>query len=180
MARAGTAWALGALLALLTPTEALFSNWRLMLRQTGWPVATAEDWLRYNADARDQPEASFSVLDELASCRAYGEDAPGSFHPSPCQCQAGLGGRGAQASSLFVPPLTRARAGGFTLKQVWPKLPAANGATSNTWRQLSNPLDGGRVVGYSPIDVHFSGGGGANIVRTHQRTLSARGSPGRV
>ena len=82
MARAATWWNLLPALLLLTPTtEALFSNWRLMLRQTGWPVATAEDWLRYNADARDQPEASFSVLDELASCRAYGEGAPNTFHP---------------------------------------------------------------------------------------------------
>ena len=98
MARAATWRALLPALLLLAPTtEALFSNWRLMLRQTGWPLATAEDWLRYNADARDQPDASFSVLDELGSCRAYGEDTPGSFHPSPCR----VAGRGVGVPSSW-------------------------------------------------------------------------------
>ena len=46
----------------------------MVLRQTGYPLPNAQDWLRHNADKREGEE-NFSILDELEQCRQGQDDS---------------------------------------------------------------------------------------------------------
>ena len=42
-------------------------SWKLVLRQTGYPLPNAQDWRRHNPD--DDTSENFSILDELERCK---------------------------------------------------------------------------------------------------------------